>query len=85
MVVNVLVYIESCEDVERVTEVYLPWNSRINPEDWEVCATNYGVNMNSRHYLILIAVETRLDDPHAVVRVWVVGGFAKVMDKSPIP
>lgn len=65
-----------------MTEVYLPWNGGIDSEDWEkVCATNYGVNMNDRHDPIPVGVEIRFDNPHAVVRVWVIERFAKVVDE----
>lgn len=82
MVVNILVYIEGSENVKRVAEVSFPWDSCVAPEDWEkVCSTNYGVNMDHRHNPIPVNIKIRFNDPHAVVGVWVVEGFTKVMDK----
>ena len=42
---------------------------------------NYGVNMNDQHDLIPAGIEIRFNDPHAVVGVWVIKKFAKVVDK----
>ena len=82
MVVNILVYIEGRKDVERVAEVSFPGNGRITSEDWEkVCGTNYGVKMDDRHHPIPVNIKIGFNDPHAVVRIRVIKGFAKVMDK----
>ena len=76
MVVNILVHIECCEDVKRMTEIDFPWNDCITSEDWEkVCSTDDG------HDLIVIAVEIRLNYPHAIVGVGVIKGFAKLVDE----
>ena len=83
MVVNVLIYIVGRKDIERVSKVYLPRNNRITSEDWEkVCSTDYGVQVNDRHNPISVAIKIGLDNPHPVIRVRVLEGFAKVMDKS---
>ena len=82
MIVNVFIYIERCKDVKCVAEVYLPGNSGIPSKDRkEVCGTNHGINMNNVHDLIPVVVEIRLNDPHAVVRVGVIEGFAVVVDE----
>lgn len=82
VVIDILVYIESREDIERVTEVNLPRNNHVTSENWEeVCGTDYSVHMNDRHDPIHVAIEIRFHDPHAVVRVRVVKGFAEAMDK----
>ena len=68
MVVNILIHIECCEDVECVAKVYLSRNSDITAKDREkVYGTDHRVNVNNRHNLVTIVVEVRLNYPHAVV------------------
>jgi len=82
MVVNILVYIESSEYVEHVAKVSFPRDGPITPEDWErVCGTNYGVDMYNGHDSIPVNIKIRFNDPHPIVGVWVIKGFAEVMDK----
>ena len=83
MVVNILVHIECCEDVERMTEIDFPRNDCVTLEDWEkVCGTDNGVDMDDGHNPIVITVEIGLDYPHAVVGVGVVKGLAKLVDEG---
>ena len=50
MVVNILVHIECCEDVERMTEIDFPWNNCVTSEDWEkVCGMDNGVDVDDGH------------------------------------
>jgi len=82
MIVNVLIYIEGREDVECVAKVNFPWNSCIACEDWEkVSATDHRVYMHNRHDPIFVAIKIGFDNPHTVVRVRVVEGFAKLVNK----
>lgn len=82
VVVNVLVNIESREDVERMAKIGFPRSSHIAPEDWKkVSGTDYRVHMYDRHDPIPIGVKVRLNDPHPIIRVWVIEGFAKMVDK----
>ena len=82
MVINILVHIESCEDVECVAEVDISWNKDIAFENWEkVCSADYRVHMNDGHDPIPVTVEIRLDDPHAVVGIGIVEGLAKVVNE----
>jgi len=79
----VLANIEGRENVKRVAKVNFPWNSCITSEDREqVRGTDHGVHMDDGHDPIPIAIEIRLDDPHAVVGVGVFERFAKVVDKG---
>jgi hypothetical protein len=82
MVVNVLVHIESFENVKRVAEVYLPRNSGITSEDWnKVHGTDDRINVNDAHDPIPVVVKVRLDNPHAGVWVRIIKRFAEVVDK----
>ena len=46
VVVNILVYIESCKDVKCMAEVNLSWNRYVASKDWEkVGTTDYRVHM----------------------------------------
>ena len=83
MVIDILVHIESREDVECLTEVNLPRNNRITFEDWEkVCRTNYRVHIDNGHDPITVAIEIGLDNPHAVVGVGIVEGLTEVVDEG---
>ena len=47
MVINILIHIECCKDVECVAEVHLSRNSDITAKDREkVYSTDNGVNVN---------------------------------------
>ena len=82
MVIDVLVYVECCEDVERMAKVDLPRNSYISSEDWEkVSGTDYRVHMYDRHDPRLVVTNIRFDNPHAVVGVGVIEGFAKLVNE----
>ena len=82
MVVNIPVYVEGSKGVECVAIVNVPWNIRITSEDWEkVHSTNNGINMNNRHDAVPVVVKIRFNNPHTIVRVWVVVGFAKIVNK----
>lgn len=82
MIINILIHIESCKDIKRVTEVYLSRNSCVTSENWEkVCGTYHGVNVDNGHDPILALIEIGLDDPHPVVRVGVIEGLAKLVDE----
>lgn len=82
MVINILVHIESCKDIERVAEIYLSRNSGVTPEHWEkVRGTYHRVNMNDGHDPISVLVEIGLDNPHPAVRVGVVEGLGELMDE----
>ena len=82
MVVYVFIFIEGSKDVECVAEANLPWNSYIASEDWKkMSGTDYGINMHNRHDSIFVAVEIRLDNPHAVVRVGIIERFVKFVEK----
>ena len=82
VVVNILVYIEGCENVERVAEVYLSRNNCVASEDGEkVCSADDGVHIDNGHDAICVAIEIGLYNPHTVVGVGVVEGFAEMMDK----
>jgi len=55
MVVNVLVHIESYEDIKSVAKVDLPWNKHITSKNWEkVCGMDYWIQMNNRHDPVLL-------------------------------
>ena len=82
MVIDVLVYTEGCKDIECVTEVNLPWDSYIASKDWEkVSGMDYGVHMYDRHDPIPAGVEIGFDNPHAIVGIRVIKGFAKLVDE----
>ena len=70
VVINILVNIEGCENVERVAKVNIPRDGCITSEDREkVRATNYTVDMDHRHDAVPGPIDIRLDNPHPVV--WV--------------
>lgn len=82
MVVDKLVHIEGGEDIERVAEVYFPWDSCIMAKDREkVCTTDDRVDVDDGHYSIAIAIDIWLNDPHVVVGIRVIEGFGKKMNK----
>ena len=82
VVIDVLVYVECCEGVERMAKVDLPRNSYIPTEDREkVSGTDYRVHMYDRHDPILIVINIGFNDPHAVVGVRVVEGLAKLVNE----
>lgn len=77
MTINILVYIEGCEDVEWVAEAYFPQNSCTNLEDREkVRSMDNGVNVSNQHD----PVETWLDNSCAIVRVRVFIGLGDMVD-----
>ena len=82
VVIDVLVYIERCEDIKCVAKVYLPWNGRINLEDREkMCGANNGIDVNNRHDLVIVAVKIWFNNPHFIVGVRVFVGLGEVMDE----
>ena len=82
MVVDILVYVEGCKDVECVAEVDFPRNSYITSKDWEkVSGTDHGVDVHDRHDPILASIGIGFNDPHTVVGVGVIEGFAEVMNE----
>lgn len=82
VVVDILVYVEGCEDIKRVAKVNLPQDGGIAPEDWEkMSGTDNGVDVHNRHDTVSAAIELGFDNPHAVVGVGVIEGFAIVVDK----
>ena len=83
MIVNILIYIEGCKDIERVAEIHLPWNGYVTTEDGEkVSGPDNGVNVDNRHDSIPVSIETGLNDPHAIVGVRVIKSLAEVVSKS---
>ena len=82
VVIDILVYIEGSENIKRVAEVNFPWNNCIASENWEeVCGADYRVHMYNGHDPICVAIEVRFNDPHTVVGVRVIEGFAEAMNK----
>ena len=82
VIIDILIYIEGREDVERVRKVNFPWDSRITCKDWEEVSGAYDrVHMYNGHDPVPVAVEIGFDNPHTVVRVGAVKGFTKFMNK----
>ena len=64
-------------------KVDLPWDYCIVSKDWEkVCSMDYQVQMDERHDPVPIAIEIGFNNPHTIVRIRIIEGSAKVMDKG---
>ena len=82
MIIDILVHIESREDVECVAKVNLPWNRCIALKNWEkVCGVDYRIHMNDRHDPILVTIEIGFNNPHAIVRIRIIEGLAKMVNE----
>ena len=81
MIVNVLIHVERCEDIECVAKVDFPWDRGITSKDREeVRSADHRVHVNDGHRPVLI-IEVGLDNPHASIGIRSIERLLVVVNK----